>query len=81
MYSIHPSPPSGALLGMDIERMEQVALTDELRSFRTELFHACQNADQERGTDGVFHYEFPEETILPNGNVRSINRLNYKFSR
>jgi hypothetical protein len=55
------------LLGNYLDKIEKYALSDELRNFRIELFNACQRAEQERGVDGVNHYEFPEETILPNG--------------
>ena len=59
---------AGLLLGNDLDRLEKCAMTEELSNFRIELFNnACQRADQERGIDGVVHYEFPEETILPNG--------------
>jgi hypothetical protein len=59
--------------------VEKCALTEELRNFRYELFNASLRGEQERGTEGVLHYEFPEETILPNGTVPKISVLTYVF--
>jgi hypothetical protein len=67
-----------SVLGTDLAELEK-SLNDELRNFRLELFDACQRAEQDRGTDGVLHYEFPEETVLPNGKSSPLN-FTYIFS-
>ncbi|KAI6182636.1 hypothetical protein M3Y97_00402000 [Aphelenchoides bicaudatus] len=60
----------GKLVGTNLEELDS-HLSPELQNFRVELFATCQRADQDRGTEGVLHYEFPEETILPNISDRS----------
>lgn len=63
--SIYKCASAGGVLGGDLRALER-HLNEELRAFRVTLFETAHAAAAERGTDGVLHYAFPEETVLPN---------------